>query len=673
MKNYNQLICRLSDLVGIIPSYINCFGQKIEIPLETKVKILNLMGFNTEKEELKKNIEYFETYPWLNVLEPVYVTEESSIFIYLSEYEDNFKIDIYPFEELSTTAETLSIRGNLKNCLKIEKKLVKNRYLIKYKLIFPKLPIGYYKLRLQLKNLQKECFLIICPKRCFTKKIRKWGVHLNLWSLRGFEREGDFSHLLKAAKWIKNHDGFISINPLHFRNPLFDGASPYSATSRIFNIPLFVSTCPVTEKNQAFFEYDYIWQQKMKLLKSKFEECIKKKNKEWKRFLKYKETLPLVLQKELKYFSLFCFLREKLGPDWRAWHRDFRFPEEEKLEKIYEENRKEILFYEYLQWLTNKDIKKVSSLLCIDISFGSTKSSYDVWINQNLYALDAEYGAPPDEFNPKGQKWGFPPIIPFELKNQGYLQFIKTLRANMTTEMVRVDHALGLFRAFWIPDNFLPCQGAYVKQPWQDLLKILCLESKINRTEVIAEDLGTSEDWMKEELTKRGMYSWKVFYFEKEGENMKSYRAYPKNALCSITTHDLPTLKGFWIGKDIELRKRFSIFDENQTEKAFKERQRQKENIIKVLKEENLILSEEENLEELLFAIIKFLSLTKCKYILFYLEDLLLLEDQQNLPGTTTEYPNWQIKLPVEIEEILRSGPFKRLIFILKETARLRN
>lgn len=672
LKNLNQLICRLSDLVGIIPSYINCFGQRIEIPLETKIRILNLMGFNIEEEELKKNIEYFETYPWLDVLQPVYVTEKPTIFIYLSNNENEIKVEISSYEELSNTQGSLFFTYKLEDCLKIEEKLIQSKTFIKYKLNLPTLPLGYYNLKIQTKNFEKNSLLIICPESCFTRKIRKWGIHLNLWSLRGFGREGDFLHLFKIAKFIKNHNGFISINPLHFRNPVTDGTSPYSAATRVFNIPLFVSSCPVSEKNKVFFEYDYVWHEKIGVLKSEFEKFLKKKGGKYKSFLQYKKKLSPILKKELKYFSVFCLLRERFGADWRLWNEEFRNPKKEKLDQIYEENKKEILFYEYLQWLIDRDIKKVSSITCLDIGFGSTKCSYDVWSNQKLYALEAEYGAPPDDFNPKGQRWGFPPVIPFELINQKYLPFIKVLKANMSSSMVRIDHALGLFRAFWIPDDLTPSEGAYVKQPWQDLLRIICLESKLNKTEVIAEDLGTSEYWMKEELGKRKMYSWKVFYFERHEDSFKSYKEYPKNALCSITTHDLPTLKGFWIGKDIELRKEFSIFDNTQAEAALKERQKLKDHIIKILKDEGLINYQKEDLEEILFGIIKFLSLTKCRYVLFYLEDLLMLESQQNLPGTVNQYPNWQIKLPLEIKEILRSQSLKKLISILRETGRLK-
>jgi len=264
---------------------------------------------------------------------------------------------------------------------------------------------------------------------------------------------------------------------------------------------------------------------------------------------------------------------------------------------------------------------------------------------------------------------GFPPLIPFRLREKAYMPFIKLLKANMKTKLLRIDHALGLFRAFWIPEGTTPYEGAYIKYHWKDLLGIITLESQINKTGVIGEDLGTAEEWMKEELIKRKICSWKVFYFEKGPYGYKPSSFYPEDALCSITTHDLPTLKGFWEGKDIQLRKQFSIFDEQQFENAFAERQQDKGKIITLLKEEGL-LEEEAPIDKLLVAIIKFLAKTQSKYLLLYPEDMLLMEEQTNFPGTVTEYPNWQRKLPLSFDEIMKLPIFKEITTILTEAGR---
>ncbi len=663
LKHLKQLICELSNLVGIIPFYYDCKGNRIEISFDTKTKIISAMGFSLEEESIKYWIEYFKNYPATDFIEPVYVIEEYGyIEIYLKKPQ-RASIEIFPFEKLGQKGDAFH--------LQVEPIHISEN---KYRIDIPPLSIGYYKLRIFLERAFGESILIMVPKECFLPyKNKTWGIHLNLWSLRGNSLEGNFSHLKEFARIINSLGGFISINPLHYNDPEdIYGISPYSALSREFKTPLYLSRGSVKEENEKFFDYLRIWKEKEKALRQDFEKFyIDYINGRAKDFINYKNSLCPVIREDLKYFSVFCFLREKFGKDWQSWEPELQSPTKEFLNKIYCENEKKVLFYEYLQWLVESELNEIKCPILLDLGFGSIKSSFDVWIQQELYALSAEYGAPPDDFNPKGQKWGFPPVIPFKLKKQGYLPFIKFLKANMKGQILRIDHALGLFRAFWIPEGSAPYEGAYVQYPWKDLLGIIVLESQLNKVAVIGEDLGTAEEWMRQELIKRKINSWKVFYFEKENEKFKPSRAYPEESLCSITTHDLPTFKGYWNGKDIKMRKDFNIFDESAYNKALQEREKDKENIISLLKEEGY-LSEEKNeyeIEEILIALIKFLSATSSRYLLLYPEDLLLMDEQTNFPGTIAEYPNWRIKLSKSLDEIIESPIFKKIELSLRYRA----
>lgn len=629
------------------------------------------MGFSIEEESLNYWINHFNCYPWKSFLEPVYVVEQGCpIWIYLKN-EQTVLVEISPFEEL--VEKGLSFSFKVTNLNVVAKKVLDDGVYFKCTIAIPSLSIGYYKVRVFSEKSAGETTLIVVPRQCFSPFTNKtWGLHCNLWSLRGHGKEGDFSHLKELAEFVKSYGGFISINPLHLNDPE-ECISPYSAISRQFKTPLYISKCPVKEHNEVFFDYAFVWKEKIKILRKDFEIFYRDyTNGQAKDFIDYKNKLCPAIREDLKYFSVFCFLREKLGKNWCNWEDRFRKPVREVLDKVYTENEKDVLFYEYLQWLVDSELAGLNFLL-VDLGFGSVKSSFDVWINQELYAQGAEYGAPPDDFNPKGQKWGLVPVIPFKLKEQAYLPFIKILRANMQNSLLRIDHALGLFRAFWIPEDCTPQDGAYVKYPWKDLLGIIALESQLNCTGVIGEDLGTAEEWMREELIKRKICSWKVFYFEKTLDGYKKADLYPEDAVCSITTHDLPPFKGFWHGKDIELRKKFSIFDEAQAQNAFNERKKDRERIITLLKEEGLLRGD--SIEEILFAVIKFLAKTQSRYLLLYPEDLFLMEEQANFPGVTTEYPNWQRKLPLSVSEIIYSlqSHLAHLFQILKETGRILN
>lgn len=679
LKNLSELIEKLSELTGILSFYYNYKGEKIEIPNETKVKILSAMGFSIEKESLLYWIDYFESYPWKEILEPVHVNSSPELFLYLhQDYNDKVFIEVTPFKDLGTEGEVYSNTFHVNELQIIDSKEFNEVRYFKYSLSIPELLPGYYQIAISLKNLKRETLLIFTPDSCLTPfNYKKWGIHLNLWALRGDNRESDFSHVEKITKFVHSLGGIISLSPLHLNDPKDKyGISPYSAISRQFRTPLYLSRYPVEEKNEEFFEYRYVYEEKIEAAKSDFENFYKneylQQTDKAKTFIQYKNSLCPAIKEDLKYFAVFCFLREKFGKNWQNWDEPLKKANIESLNKIYIDNQKECLFFEYLQWLVEEEIKKMNNYeISTDLGFGSIKESFEVWLNQTIYALNAEYGAPPDDFNPRGQKWGFPPLIPFKLKQQKYLPFIKILRSNMFCSLLRIDHALGLFRAFWIPEGDALQNGAYVRHPWRDLLGIISLESQLNKTGIIAEDLGTSEEWMKEELNKREMLSWKVFYFEKLGNSFKASENYPSDALCSITTHDLPTLKGYWASKDIQLRKEFSIFDDFQTDIAMQERQKDKEMIINLLLKEGCIDKDTQEIENILWGIIKFLSKTNCKLLLLYLEDLFLIEEQTNLPGTTDEYPNWQRKIPFKTDEIINSPVLKQLESILRESGRI--
>lgn len=673
LKNLKQLINKLALLLQIIPYYYNFKGEKIETPFDTKLDIISSMGIEIYEESLEYWIDYLENGNWKNLVDPVYVISNSiEISICLKDIsKKKIEIEIIPLREIGFDGQAAKFEFSLEKTDIKESKIIRGETFFKYSVKLPEYPIGYYRLKVISDEKQSESILIVAPDECFTYfRERTWGFHLNLWSLRGGNIESDFSHVKEFASYIKKIGGFISINPLHLNNPEdIYGISPYSALSRQFKTPLYLSCVSVEEKDQNFFKYREIWKEKIFKLKERYLN-LDDYSEEKKEFIEYRNSLPQLFKDDLKYFSVYCFLREKFDRDWFFWDESFRNPEREVIERIYCENRNEVMFYEYLQWLVERELESFNDYeLCLDLGFGSTKSSFDVWINREMYALNSEYGAPPDEFNPKGQKWGFPPVIPFKLRENCYLPFIKILRANMKGKLLRIDHALGLFRAFWIPHGKSPQEGAYLRYPWDELLKIICLESQLNKTSIIGEDLGTAEDWMREELGKRKISSWRVFYFEKDLSDYKDQNAYPEESLCSITTHDLPTLKGFWEGKDIRLRKNLSIFDDITFNYAMDERERDKARIVELLLKYGL-KDREFNLNDLLISIIKFLSGTKARYLLLYPEDLLLLEDQTNLPGTSLEYPNWQRKLPITVSEFIHSSIMREIEVILKETGR---
>jgi 4-alpha-glucanotransferase len=308
-----------------------------------------------------------------------------------------------------------------------------------------------------------------------------------------------------------------------------------------------------------------------------------------------------------------------------------------------------------------------------DLAIGSIGGGSDVWCYQDMIAAGVDVGAPPDDYSINGQDWGFPPLIPEKLKDRGYEIFVHTIRKNMRYGgALRIDHALGLFRLFWIPKGTAPKDGAYVRYPSEDLLRIIALESVRNRTVVIAEDLGTIGENVREALKKFHMLSYRLFYFERDypDPSFLPPERYPNMALCAVTTHDLPTLYGYWIGQDLKTKKKLGMYpDHNIWQRQVNERERDKELILSALKSHGILPdgypSNPKRIPrmtpELCLAIYRYLAKTPCKLILVSLDDIMGTLNQQNMPATVDSYPNWIQKTPLTLEEILSDKRFSDL------------
>jgi 4-alpha-glucanotransferase len=271
-------------------------------------------------------------------------------------------------------------------------------------------------------------------------------------------------------------------------------------------------------------------------------------------------------------------------------------------------------------------------------------------------------GSPPDDFSPHGQDWGFPPPNTLRHRADGYHLFRESIRrTSQYGGALRIDHVMRFFRLYWIPDGMDATQGAYVQDRAEDLVRILALESVRNRVLVVGEDLGTVEPYIREMLAKYGILSYRLFYFERRQDG--SYRLaeeYPRQALVSSTTHDLPTLSGFWKGSDIEARRAAGVLDEAGHRAQWEDRNRDKQRMLDVLMRSGLLPNGyPRNVEQapemdgpLHDAIIAFLASAPSMLMVVNQEDLTLETHQQNLPGTTWQYPNWGTKMRFTIEQL---------------------
>ncbi|MDI6727570.1 MAG: 4-alpha-glucanotransferase, partial [Thermodesulfovibrionales bacterium] len=576
--------------------------------------------------------------------------------------------------------------------------------------------IGYYSIGIKFKipnmEISDTSRIIITPDYCYIppelENGKTWGLSVNLYSIRSCQNwgVGDFGDLKKIVKWVSElKGGFVGINPLHaIPNKKPFGISPYSPITRLYKNFIYLDMENIPEVKELKGQLaigNRQWEETFKQLREKdlidYEEVAAIKEKFLRCAFEVFYEKWIAAQKPLLNDKprFFADAQNDGNEDVRRIEEFKRYISEEgnNLESFaaylsLTSDEKEILFYKYIQWLIDEQLKEISELaknlgmtigIYHDLAIGSIGEGSDARMAQDVIAEGIDLGAPPDDFNPTGQNWGFPPLIPERLKETGYEFFIQTIRKNMQHfGALRIDHALGMFRQFWIPKEMPASHGAYVKQPTEDLLRIITLESIRNRTVVIAEDLGTIGENVRETLFRFRMLSYRLLYFERNypDPSFLSPERYPDMALCAVTTHDLPTLYGWWIGRDIDLKKKLGIFpDESAWQRNVSERGRDKSLLIDALKSQGLIPDAhspylDEMTPGLCLAIYEYLARTPCKLLAVSLDDAIGTLDQQNMPGITDSYPSWMQKTSVTLEQMLSDKWFHSISEMFKKNNR---
>jgi (1->4)-alpha-D-glucan 1-alpha-D-glucosylmutase len=368
-------------------------------------------------------------------------------------------------------------------------------------------------------------------------------------------------------------------------------------------------------------------------------------------------------------FAVFEALREKLGIPWQKWDAPYRNPASREVKRFVEKNRDRVAFHEYLQFHARKQLGAVQAHakeagmaigLYVDLALGADAGGAEVWADQASFAPDVSCGAPPDEFNPRGQDWGLPPYSPRALRRSGCAPFAALLRANMPEAgALRLDHVMALMRLYWIPRGATPERGGYVSYPFRELLAVLARESRRRRCLVVGEDLGTVPKALRAALDEAGVLSYRPLLFEKDaGGEYLPPAAYPRDALVCASTHDLPSWRGFWAGTDLALRERLGLALDAGKEKAAREKD--KAALARAFARENL--------ERSAAGAHAFIARTPSQIALAQPEDAFELAEQANLPGSVEGHPNWRRKLPLELER----WPADRRIAALEEAMRER-
>ncbi len=658
MKNWEEKVKELSHLSGIQLYYYDTKGKKVEASLSTLLSLLQVMGVEDLSEKgLEEKIKEKEEEK-NNPFPPVVVTSERKLC----------------FGPLSPQKVVLMVKGEKGEEWREEFK-VENHSSLEWNFP-PSMEWGYYELTFLLgeKESAYSVFLVFSPGRCFLPSHKMWGIQVPVFALTTEKSQGigDWRDLLFVEDKLKKAGGeFVGVLPLHLtenRSP--HGISPYLPLDRLLWNPIYLPLEEVASflgyeegkkylaEISLFFssfspekeiDYDEVWALKQKFLRQTFQLFWERRNED-PRFL---ELDSFFQEERIRRASFFYAFAERQGLNWRSWPSPYRYKERKALEDYIQAHNEEALYHAYLQWLMERFLSFGSSL-GFDLPVGASRGGSECFLEEDCFAFQASLGAPPDDFAPAGQNWGFPPPFPEKERKNGYRHFIALIRKNMQfARYLRIDHILGWQRLYWIPEGSEARDGAYVRNFLPDLLGIAALESMRNKVTIIGEDLGTVDPLLKENLREFQVLSTRVFYFEKDEQGFPlAPSQYPHLSLATFNTHDLPPLSSFWEGEDILLREKAGMYEKKEVETYLKERNEFQEKVLQKLSQWGL-WEEGGNLWE---ALLRFLALTPSLIKVVGLNDVLGDKRMINLPGTIDEYPNWRLRLSIresDLEETL--------------------
>ncbi len=545
------------------------------------------------------------------------------------------------------------------------------------------LPLGYHTLEVDgaVDGTAEGLLAVAPPAAPLPEDLpRAWGWMLQVYALlgEGSWGIGDLADLRTVLTWSAERGAHFAVaNPLHAQAPVPPvEPSPYFPSSRRFHDPLMLRVEEVPEvaalegeardrvaglaaqarPNPHRIDRDAVQAAKMAALGEAFAALPPERHAAL-------EAFAAAQGPALRDFATFCAIGEIHGVPFGTWPAELRHPDAPAVAAFRERHAERVSFHMWLQMLCNEQLEAAQGAardagmrlgVVHDLAVGVDAGGADAWALQDEIALGVTVGAPPDYFNQQGQDWAQPPLLPNRLPETGFAPFRDMLAAVLRhAGGIRIDHVMGLFRLFWIPEGATPAEGTYVRYPSEDMLGILALEAHRADAVVVGEDLGTVEPGVRETLSAQQVLGSQVLYFERDDADDSRLRpasAYRETALASVSTHDLPTAAGWWTGEDVRLRTELGLLGEDAdpaAEWAHKDAERGL--MHRHLREAGLV-GEEPTLEELIVAMHAFLAETPSRLVAASLHDAVGDRRQPNLPGTVTIYPNWRLPLAVPDE-----------------------
>jgi glycogen debranching enzyme len=560
------------------------------------------------------------------------------------------------------------------------------------------LPLGTHRLLLSVEPYARATVhVVVAPQRAFPPSGRSWGIALQLYTLRSARNDGigDFADLRAICRLLGPRGAaYVGINPLHatFRTDP-EAASPYAASSRIWLNWLYVALDDVPEARQPTVraivdaderrallarvrsaddvDYAGVAAAKDAVLRACFD-ALAADAARHNAFA----TWCAAQGERLLRFAVFEALVGHYGRDLRSWPPAFATPSSPDVAQFAAANDREVGYAMYLQWLAAEQLAAVAAdaarhgvRLYRDLAVGVDANAADVWADAAAYVPEVSVGAPPDVLNTLGQDWGLPPLDPRGLAREGYTELLDLLQANCRhAGALRIDHAFSLARLYWIPRGAGARSGTYVTYPLDDMRGIVALASVREGCIVIGEDLGTVPEGFRERMEESGILSYRVLFFERRHDGtFAAPEEYPALALATSGTHDLATLPAWLRGEDIDLRERLGLLETPAADER-SARARERELLLDALVAHgDLAAPDRENETAIVIAANRYLAAAPSAIVMAQLDDVLGERKPVNVPGTSTQYPNWRRKLATDLEALASDERLTRLCEALSQ------
>ncbi|MBA2768345.1 MAG: 4-alpha-glucanotransferase [Sporichthyaceae bacterium] len=697
----------LAEAFGVATEFWDWQGNHVEVPYDTVVGVLAALGVAADSEEAARAaLQEVRDQPWRRTLPPVVVTRSGrpaevpvhvphgdAVRVWV-ELESGGTVTLGQLDRwvepqetggVLTGEATFAVPGDL--------------------------PLGWHTIHAQREDIAvvEQVPLVVTPDRlppALDGEKSAWGFMTQLYSVRSKRSwaHGDLDDLAELARWSGDRlgAGFVLVNPLHAPSPTTPiEPSPYLPVTRRFVSPLYIRVELVPEHaylagavrteiertallqrslNAAdvLLDRDAVWEAKRSALS-----VLHSVPRSPARAADYAEFLAREGE-GLRNFATWCALAEMHGAVWSTWPEALQDPTSAEVMRHRDELAAErVDFYCWLQWVLDEQLAAAQRRaresgmplgVVHDLAVGVHPDGADTWALQDVMARGVTVGAPPDAFNQLGQDWSQPPWRPDRLAQAAYLPYRDMLRTVLRhCGGVRVDHIIGLFRLWWVPEGRPASEGTYVRFDHEALIGILALEAWRAGAVVIGEDLGTVEPWVRDYLGERGVLGTSILWFERDEHGRpRPPETWRELCLAAVTTHDLPPTAGYLAGEHIRIRSELGLLTRTVEEEQRVDEADQ-QSWLALLAERGWLQTDAETdggepgEEGTVLALHRALAATPCRLLGVALPDAVGDRRTVNQPGTHDEYPNWRVPLsdpsgrPVLLDDLVDSPRAARL------------